>query len=524
MATVNPLLNTAKVEDDERSKRETHKEIVPRLRRPRCRYRIAMVCDFFYPRLGGVENHIWSLSQHLLRLGHKVIVITHAYASHNRKGVRYLGGEGISGGGGGDVHPLKVYYCPILPMTDQVALPTFTATLPLLRWIFLRERIQIVHAHQATSTMANESIVYASMLGLASVYTDHSLFGLNDVASVILNRVLQTTLSTVNAAICVSNACRDNLILRTHLDPATFRVIPNAVDPFKFTPATTVTNSGDNSSSNEDPHQPSNEGRIRVIVISRLVYRKGVDLLVAIIPHLCRQMDHVDFVIGGDGAKLLNVQEMVERERLQERVQLIGAVPHAHVRNVLITGQVFLNCSLTESFCIAVLEAACCGLRVVSTNVGGLPEVLPHDIMLLAKPNVPDMLETLKHAIQLQSDPTTALDPLQTHERVKHMYSWSRVAQETAQVYDGIVQSHDEESGALRQQHSLRHRLACYRRLGTITGMVVCFLAVTVELWLCLVSWWQPSDHIDTVPDLTTEAECEGEYNNQFCNESNDKK
>jgi glycosyltransferase involved in cell wall biosynthesis len=56
-----------------------------------------MVCDFFYPRLGGVEMHIWSLSQQLIRLGHKVIVITHAY--DNRKGVRYLPG------------PLKVYYC-----------------------------------------------------------------------------------------------------------------------------------------------------------------------------------------------------------------------------------------------------------------------------------------------------------------------------------------------------------------------------------------------------------------------------
>jgi phosphatidylinositol glycan class A protein len=56
-----------------------------------------MVCDFFYPRLGGVEMHIWSLAQQLIRLGHKVIVITNTYG--NRKGVRYLSG------------PLKVYHC-----------------------------------------------------------------------------------------------------------------------------------------------------------------------------------------------------------------------------------------------------------------------------------------------------------------------------------------------------------------------------------------------------------------------------
>ena len=156
-------------------------------------HRIAMVCDFFYPRLGGVENHIWSLAHSLLRLGHKVVVITHAYncpadeflyddgrvrrRKSKRSGVRYLPGG------------LKVYYCPFLPMTDEDCLPTFTITLPLMRWIFIREGIEIVHSHQATSTLANEAVTYAAELGLASVYTDHSLFGFDDIASIILNRV-----------------------------------------------------------------------------------------------------------------------------------------------------------------------------------------------------------------------------------------------------------------------------------------------------------------------------------------------
>lgn len=74
-------------------------------------------------------------------------------------------------------------------MVDEDCLPTFTVSLPLMRWIFIREGVEIVHAHQATSTLANEAVVYAAELGLASVYTDHSLFGFDDVASIILNRV-----------------------------------------------------------------------------------------------------------------------------------------------------------------------------------------------------------------------------------------------------------------------------------------------------------------------------------------------
>lgn len=38
----------------------------------RKRHRILMVSDFFYPNFGGVENHIYYLSQCLLKLGHKV--------------------------------------------------------------------------------------------------------------------------------------------------------------------------------------------------------------------------------------------------------------------------------------------------------------------------------------------------------------------------------------------------------------------------------------------------------------------
>ena len=46
-----------------------------------------------------------------------------------------------------------------------------------------------MHAHQATSTMVNEAVTYACEMGLASVYTDHSLFGFDDIASIKLNRL-----------------------------------------------------------------------------------------------------------------------------------------------------------------------------------------------------------------------------------------------------------------------------------------------------------------------------------------------
>ncbi len=46
--------------------------------------------------------------------------------------------------------------------------------------------------------------------------------------------------------------------------------------------------------------EPStNNGRVTVVALSRLVYRKGVDLLNVVVPAVCRRHPHVDFIIGG---------------------------------------------------------------------------------------------------------------------------------------------------------------------------------------------------------------------------------
>lgn len=60
---------------------------------------------------------------------------------------------------------------------------------------------------------------------------------------------------------------------------------------------------------------------------------------------------------------------MLEEHELHDRVELLGEVDHEEVRDVLVRGDLFLNSSLTEAFCIAIVEAVSCGLLVVSTQV-----------------------------------------------------------------------------------------------------------------------------------------------------------
>jgi len=48
-------------------------------------------------------------------------------------------------------------------------------------------------------------------------------------------------------------------------------------------------------------------------------------------------------------------------------------------------GEIYLNTSLTEAFGISIIEAASAGLFVVSTKVGGIPEILPDDMIEFAR-------------------------------------------------------------------------------------------------------------------------------------------
>lgn len=81
-----------------------------------------------------IYEHLNISNLGLIERGHKVIIITHSY--DNRQGVRYV------------THGLKVYYCPLSPFVDQATFPNFLGFFPLFRKIVIREKIQIIHAHQ----------------------------------------------------------------------------------------------------------------------------------------------------------------------------------------------------------------------------------------------------------------------------------------------------------------------------------------------------------------------------------------
>jgi phosphatidylinositol glycan class A protein len=426
-------------------------------------HRVALVCDFFYPSTGGVENHILSLAQCLLRQGHKVIVITHRYGS--RVGVRWLAGG------------LKVYYVPFASVYDRCVMPTGGLMLPLLRDILVREKITVVHTH-AVCTMAFEAVVLGALMGYRVAHTEHSNFGFSSPVDIHLNKLEQFVLRNADTVISVSHTSKENVCLRCKLDPSEVFVIPNAVDASQFKP---------------DPDNIRPKGTVNVIIMTRLVWRKGIHLLVDLVPEVCRRFPYVYFIIGGDGPKRAELEEMRERHHLQDRVELLGAVQHSDVPSVLTRGHIFLNTSLTEAFCIAILEAVSCGLVVISTRVGGVPEILPRHMIHLTEPEPGALLEALSQVVPFaRKKPATSF-----HGDVTRMYSWMSVARRTVKVYDALLP---------RPRLTLLERFQKLSTLGPIAGPVAIVLVAWQYLLLCLLRLWRPACSIEAVPDFPTRA------------------
>lgn len=427
---------------------------MPDIKLSKSSHKICMVSDFFFPNMGGVEEHIFNLSQCLLSKGHKVIVITHSYA--DRKGIRYM------------TNGLKVYYLPIKVFYNQCVLPTMICNIALIRCVLLREEIEIIHGHSAFSALAHEAMLIGNLLGLQTVFTDHSLFGFADASALITNKMLQISLACCNHCICVSHTGKENTVLRGRVDCKRVSVIPNAVDTYSFTP---------------DPSQRV-DSRITIVVVSRLVYRKGVDLTAQIIGDICDRYKEIHFLIAGDGPKRWLLEEIRERRGLQDRVVLLGSLEHSQVRSVLVKGHIFLNTSLTEAYCMAIVEAAACGLKIVSTKVGGIPEVLPEDLIILTEPTVPALMEGLQSAIENQKN-GKFICPYACNRRIENYYNWQNVSTRTEVVYN--IVSH-EKSKTLRQM--------LYRQLDS--GVWPYLLVVSLAfLILKFYEFWIPRKDMD---------------------------
>lgn len=161
---------------------------------------------------------------------------------------------------------------------------------------------------------------------------------------------------------------------------------------------------------------------------------------------------------------------------------------------------------------MAIVEAASCGLQVVSTRVGGIPEVLPPNLIHLTDVTVDSLYKGLLIAIEkikiernssnqsVRNDiqlhhhrarnisSQRVLCPYECNEILRSLYNWNDVTQRTERVYETVLKEKDPPFG---------DKLSCYMNACIPFVLVVSFS----YLFLYLLDIIEPRKYIDlTVP------------------------
>src|SRR3989339_1240862 len=112
-------------------------------------------------------------------------------------------------------------------------------------------------------------------------------------------------------------------------------------------------------------------------MVARIDIAKRIDNAVKIFVELLKEYPGIKLVILGDGNKTDDVLRVIDQMGVSEKVYLLGYVPNA--RNYIKYFDIFLLTSDYEGFPIAIWEAMLSGVPVVSSDVGGIKEIIDRE-------------------------------------------------------------------------------------------------------------------------------------------------
>ena len=110
--------------------------------------------------------------------------------------------------------------------------------------------------------------------------------------------------------------------------------------------------------------------------VGRLSEEKGVLNFVKAIPEIIKERDDLEFLIGGDGLLRDKIERYLEEKDLNDKVELMGWIPHDKLTDYLNELKLLILPSYTEGLPNIMLEAMACGTPVLATPVGAIPDVI----------------------------------------------------------------------------------------------------------------------------------------------------
>jgi glycosyltransferase involved in cell wall biosynthesis len=294
--------------------------------------------------LGGQERMALALAEAQLSAGHQVIAIS-------------LSGDALE--------PLGAEFQSAGALIQRVAKrgAGFDWDLPLrLGWVLRRHRVEIVHTHNP------QPLIYGAPASrLASAALIHTKHGKNPVPS-RRRWLIRGAASLAHAYVAVAPTTARVATINRECSPEKLRVIPNGIDPERFR-----RDSGARAEVRQQLGIP--EDAFVVGTVGRLAPEKDQDLLIrAALPLL---NEHCRLILVGDGPERAALEQRASSSDNGRFVHFAGA--RNDPERWLSSFDVFALTSRTEGLPLVIPEAMAAECAIVSSSVGGIPDVIEQD-------------------------------------------------------------------------------------------------------------------------------------------------
>jgi glycosyltransferase involved in cell wall biosynthesis len=140
-----------------------------------------------------------------------------------------------------------------------------------------------------------------------------------------------------------------------------------------------------------------------ILFIGRIVYQKGVDLLIEAYVHLVKRLgvnNSVLVIAGSDGGYLYAIKNLVEASGLKDRIILTGPILDSVKVSAYVDAECCVLPSRFEAFPMSALEACAFGKPLIGSRIEGFDEVLDQiGGIMFEKNNVEELAQCLANML-----------------------------------------------------------------------------------------------------------------------------
>jgi glycosyltransferase involved in cell wall biosynthesis len=361
--------------------------------------KIAIIIFFFPPKwLGGTEIATYNLAKHLAKRGHEIHVIT----SYD---------EGFP-----DIYKENGFYVHRILWSAIRIIGVVSFHLK----IFFKIRtikpdiVQVQYIEMGISAWLIKKILRIPYVvwGRGS-----DINQLNRFSRIKAKPILQNA----NAILALTENMRIKLknIYNTEI-----YIVPNGIDLEEYTGSPTIPD-----------RKP---GTKNILFVGSLRPVKGVQYLITSMKKIHEELPDARLILVGDGEEREHLEALSIQLGLQKYVEFIGKVSHEKVKTFMQQADVFVLPSLSEGFPNVILEAMACGLPIIASPVGGIPDIITNDTngYLVEVKDTNDMANKI---LLLLSDDALRKKISDNNRNLVKKYTWENVILKLEKIYESSI-------------------------------------------------------------------------------------